>query len=110
MCNDIYLPSAATAPTNLMAVQEGPTSIQVSWTPPTPPGDTTGYSIYYSSNGSSGSVNVSGQSTNNHLLIGLQNGASYTIFIVGTSKHFSSGRVKYQNSILLSELLQLMSL
>ena len=96
--------SVASAPTNLIAVQEGPTGIQVSWTPPTPLGDTTGYRIYYSG-GSSGSVDVSGGSTDNHLLTGLQNGVSYTISIVGTSEHFFSNRVDYPNSISLSELL-----
>ena len=91
-----------------MAVQEGPTGIQVSWTPPTPLGDTTGYRIYYSG-GSSGSMNVSGSSTDNHLLADLQNGVSYTIFIVGTSEHLPSDRVDYPNSIKMSELLQLVS-
>ena len=100
----VLLP-AASAPTNLMAVQEGPTGIRVSWTPPTPLGDTTGYRIYYSG-GSSGSVDVSGGSTDNHLLTGLQNGASYTISIVGTSEHFFSDRVDYPNSITLSKFLQ----
>ena len=101
-------PSVASAPTNLMAVQEGPTGIQVSWTPPTPLRDTTGYRIYYSG-GSSGSVNVSGGSTDNHLLDGLQNGTNYTICIVGTSRHFFSEEIKTPKSITLSELLQLVS-
>ena len=92
-----------------MAVQEGPTGIRVSWTPPTPLGDTTGYRIYYSG-GSSGSVDVSRGSTDNHTLTGLQNGTSYTISIVGTSEHLPSDRVDYPNSITLSELLQHMSL
>ena len=84
VCNDVMfniLPPVASAPTNLMAVQEGPTSIQVSWSPPTPLGDTIGYRIYYSG-GSSGSVNVSDGSTDNYLLTGLQNGDTYTISIV----------------------------
>ena len=89
-----------------MAVQEGATGIQVSWTPPTPLGDTTGYRIYYSS-GSSGSVDISGGSTDNHTLTGLQNGASYTISIVGASEHLTSDHVTYQSGIPLSELLQL---
>ena len=72
-----------------MVVQEGPTSIRVSWSPPTPLGDTTGYRIYYSG-GSSGSVNVSGGSTDNYLLTGLQNGESYNISIVTVSQHFTS--------------------
>ena len=72
-----------------MAVQEGPTSIRVSWSPPTPLGDTTGYRISYSG-GSSGSVDVSDGSTDNYPLTGLQSGASYTISIVGTSLHLPS--------------------
>ena len=102
---DLLLPPAASAPTDLTAVQEGLTGIRVSWTPPTPLGDTTGYRIYYSG-GSSGSVDVSGGSTDNHTLTGLQNGASYTISIVGTSDHLPSDRVDYQESITLSTFLQ----
>ena len=97
--------TAASAPTNLMAVQEGPTSIQVSWIPPSPLGNTTGYIICYSGK-TSGSVNVSDGATDNHLLTGLQNGASYNISIVGTSTHFFSEHVNYPNNIPLSELLQ----
>ena len=69
-----------------MAVQEGRTSIQVSWSPPTPLGDTTGYRIYYSG-GSNGSEDVSDGSTDNYLLTGLQNGESYNVSIVATSQH-----------------------
>ena len=88
-----------------MAVQEGPTGIRVSWTPPTPLGDTTGYRIYYSG-GSGGTVDVNGGSTDNRLLTGLKNGASYTISIVGISEHLISDHVHYLSSIPLSELLQ----
>ena len=76
-----------------MAVQGGPTSIIVSWSPPTPLGDTTGYRIYYSDGDSSDSVDVSGGSTDNYTLTGLQNGDSYTISIVATSQHFPSESV-----------------
>lgn len=86
-----------------MAVQEGPTGIRVSWTPPTPLGDTNRYRIYYSG-GSSGSVNVNGGSKDNHLVIDLQNGATYTIFIMGKSKHFPSEHVDFPSSISLGEL------
>ena len=95
VCAYLFLfPPVASAPTNLMAVQEGLTSIRVCWTPPTPQGDTIGYRINYSG-GSSGSVDVSDGSTDNYLLTGLQNGTSYNIFIVGTSEHFFSDRVNY---------------
>ena len=100
------LPPVASDPTNLMAVQEGPTGIRVSWTPPTPLGNTTGYRIYYSG-GSSDSVDVSGGSTDNYLLTGLQNGAQYTIIIVAKSKHFFNNKTESPYIITLSELLRL---
>ena len=79
-----------------MAVQEGLTSVQVSWSPPSPLEDTTGYRISYSG-GSSGSVDVSDGSTSTHTLTGLLNGASYTISIVGTSLHLPSGSIQVMN-------------
>ena len=87
-----------------MAVQEGLTGIRVSWTPPFPFRTTTGYRIFYSG-GSSGSVDISDRDTDNHLLSDLVNGASYTIFIVGTSPHYYSEEVVYPDTITLSELL-----
>ena len=85
----IILPPVPSAPTNLTAVQEGPTNIRVSWSPPTPLRDTIGYRIYYSG-GSSGSEDVSDGSTDNYLLIGLQNGDIYNISIVATSQRYRS--------------------
>ena len=85
----VVLPPVASAPSNLTALQEGPTSVRVSWSPPSRLGDTTGYRISYSG-GSSGSVNISDGSTNTHTLTGLVNRDSYTISIVGTSQHFFS--------------------
>ena len=96
-------PPLALAPTGLTVVQEGPTGIRVSWTPPTPLENTTGYRIYYSG-GSSGSEDVSNGSTHNHLLTGLQNGASYNISIVGTFDHLPSERVEYTYIIKLGKL------
>ena len=72
-----------------MAVQEGLTSIRVSWSPPTPLGYTTGYRIYYSG-GSSGSEDVSGGSTDSYLLTNLVMETNYTISIVATSQHLPS--------------------
>ena len=64
----------------MTAVQTGPTSITVSWSPSS---DATGYRIDYdSSGGDSGSVTVSGGSTDMETLTGLQNG---DISIVATS-------------------------
>ena len=78
--------TAASLPSGATAVQDGPTSIRVSWTPPSPPGDTTGYRIYYTRAGSSSnSVAVDGGNTNSRTLMGLTNGETYTISVVGTS-------------------------
>ena len=101
----LILITVASAPTDLMAVQENSTAIRVSWTPPTPLRDTTGYIVYYSG-GSSGRVNVTDGETDRYLLTDLQNGDSYNISIVGKSTHFFSERVFYPSSFPLSELLQ----
>ena len=79
-----------------MADQEGLTNVRVSWSPPSPLWDTTGYRISYSG-GNSGSVDFSGGSTNTRTLIGLENGASYTISIVGTSQHYYSDAIQVMN-------------
>ena len=78
------LSAAASPPSGVTAVQDGPTSIRVSWTPSS---DATGYGISYTGGSSSDSVAVG--DTNNHALMGLTNGETYTISIVGTSS--SSG-------------------
>ena len=88
-----------------MAVQEGPTSVRVSWSLPTPPGDTTGYRISYSG-GSSGSVDISNGSTNNYLLTGLQSGASYTISIVGTSLHLPSDPLSQSIELVIGNIIR----
>ena len=92
----IYFPPVASPPSGATAVQDGPTSIRVTWTPPSPLGDTTGYRISYTGGGggSSGSVDVDGGSTNSHTLMGLTNGETYTISIVGTSSISPSAPVE----------------
>ena len=104
----LLLPPVASAPTSVIAVQEGLTSIRVSWSPPTPLGNTTGYRIYYSG-GSSGSEDVSGGSTDNYLLTGLQNGESFTISIVGTSQHLPSESVAVDMEVRLGKDLYMCS-
>ena len=84
----VYL--VASPPTEVTAVQDGPTSIRVTWTPPSPLGDTTGYRISFTGGGSSDSVDVSGGNTNSHTLTGLQNGQTYTVSVIGTSQHLFS--------------------
>ena len=75
-----------------MAVQDGATSVLVSWSPPTPLGDTTGYIISYTG-GSSGSDAISGGSTESYHLSHLQNGSTYIITVVATSQHLPSDAV-----------------
>ena len=70
-------------PNGAMAVQHGPTSITVTWTASS---DATGYRISYTGGeGSSGTVDVDGGNTNSHTLMGLTNGETYTISIMGTA-------------------------
>ena len=77
----------------MTAVRDGPTSIRVSWTPPSPLEDTStsGYRIYYTrAGGSSDSEDIDGGNTNTHTLMGLTNGETYTISIVGRSSTSST--------------------
>ena len=101
MCYICYV-LVASPPSDVTAIQVGPTSINVSWTPPTPLGDTTGFIIYYTITDSSrsGSVNVTDGSTNEHTLTNLQNGDTYKISMIATSQHFSSNTVD-GNSVML---------
>ena len=75
----------------MTAVQTGPTSILVSWSPSS---DATGYQIEYKSVlAGSGSVDVSGGYTDEYTLSSLTNGGTYNISIVATSQHFPSDAV-----------------
>ena len=74
----------------MTAVQDGPTSIRVSWTVST---DATGYMIHYTSASDSGNETVSDGSTETHTLTGLVNGETYTISIVATSNNLPSESV-----------------
>ena len=80
---DSAIPPVTSAPTNVMAVQEDPDGIRVTWTPSS---DANGYIISYIDGSSSGSVTVDGGSIDSHTLMDLQNGATYTISIVATSE------------------------
>ena len=75
----LYFSSAASPPTDVTAVQDGPTSIRVTWTPPSPLGDTTGYRISFTGGSD---VSITGASTESYTLTGLTNGETYTISIV----------------------------
>ena len=73
------------------AVQDGPTSIRVSWTPSS---DATGYRIHYtSSRGDGGSEDVSGGHSDSHTLTGLVKEDTYTISIMATFHTLSSSAI-----------------
>ena len=98
-----HLFTVASAPTDLKVVQEGLTSVRVSWTPPDPLGDTTGYRIYYT-NGSGGAVgteDVGDPRSTEFLVQGLVSGSSYSVSLQATSQHIPSE--------LLSQSLQLVA-
>ena len=66
----------------MTAVQNGSTSIIVTWTVSS---DATGYRIHYTSDSDSGSETVSDGSTETHTLIGLVDGETYIILILAIS-------------------------
>ena len=84
--------AGAFPPTDVRAVQDGPTSIRVTWTPPSPLRDTTGYRISFSGEGSSDSVSVNGESSY-IILANLESGEIYNISIIATSSHLPSESV-----------------
>ena len=92
-CSTLH--SVAVAPTGFAGeVLDNLTSVELTWTPPNPPLDTSGYMIEYDNGGdgnnAKGSVPVDGVSTTSLVLTGLQNGTTYNISIIGTSEHFPS--------------------
>ena len=88
----------------MTAVQDGPSSIRVTWTPPSPLGDTTGYRISFTGGGNSNSVDVIGGDTNTFLVTGLVEEAIYNVSIVGTSQHLHSTTVPVPGPVILGEL------
>ena len=69
----------------MTAVQNGPTSIRIAWTPPDPLDSITGYTILYTRVGSNrGIVLVNDRSSNSLTLANLHSGETYTISIAST--------------------------
>ena len=85
----------AAPPTDLTASRSSSTTVEVSWTSPSPLGDTTGYIISYTNllSEATDSVSISGASTDNYMLTGVSSTAEYNISIVGTSQHLPSNSV-----------------
>ena len=64
-------------------------SIEVMWTPPTLADAVTGYIIYYSGDGGSNeAVQVTGGSTNSHILTELSPNINYMISVATTSSQY----------------------
>ena len=77
----------------MTAIQEGATIIRVIWFTTNSPRNVIGYRIYYRGP-TNDSVDVDDPQANTHLLTGLKNNASYTIFIVSKSIHLPSERLE----------------
>ena len=86
-----FVYAAADSPTGLTAerLPQEPGSFRVSWTPPASLANLTGYHIYYSGAGDSGSVDV-GASTTEVTIDNRTAGVTYTITMVALSPHLPS--------------------
>ena len=83
----LYL-TVASAPDSLSLKQDGETTVIVSWTVPTPPGDTTGYRVYYTTDNM---IEIIVDSNSSPItLTSLEPLNEYEISVVGLSEHFSS--------------------
>ena len=80
----------ATAPQHVSLVQNNESSINVTWDPPNPPGDTTGYRVFYRQGTMTKSKTVTGASSTFTVLNDLQPGCAYNISVAGLSEHLPS--------------------
>ena len=83
----LYL-TVASVPDSLSLKQDGETTVIVSWTLPTPPGDTTGYRVYYTTDNM---IEIIMDTNSSPItLTSLEPLKEYNISVVGLSEHFSS--------------------
>ena len=87
--------TVASKPTNLLLKQDGPIKITVSWGPPSPPGHTVGYRVYYTTNNTGQCTSPADtimdiSDTTTITLTGLTGGCYYTVFVTGLSEHLPS--------------------
>ena len=87
--------TVASEPTNLTLKQDGSMKITVSWDPPSPPGHTVGYRVYYTTNNteqctSPADTTIDISDTTTITLTGLTGGCYYTVFVAGLSEHLPS--------------------
>ena len=94
----LFTHAAAVPPGFMTGVQESATSVLIVWFTPNPLDNVIGYRIYYRGP-TNDTVDVDDPQTNTHLLTGLRNNASYTVFIVSKSIHLPSKRLQNFNPI-----------
>ena len=101
-CSCILYLTVASAPDSLSLKQDGETTVIVSWTVPTPPGDTTGYRVYYTTDNV---IEISIDTNSSPItLTSLEPLKEYNISVVGLSEHFSSEPIT--SSIFLGEFIK----
>ena len=90
-----FLCTAANSPTGLTAelLPQKPGSFRVSWTPPASAANLTGYRIYYSGAGGSGSMDVNASATE-VTINDNKTSVTYTIILVALSPHLPSPAVQ----------------
>ena len=91
--------TATAPPTGVTAVQEGPTSVTVSWTQS---GTVTGYWINYVSAGGEDSGSAGPITGTSHTLDNLQDGLTYTITVIAMGNHLPSQST--QNTVQICKL------
>ena len=91
-CTCILCLTVASAPDSLSLKQDGETTVIVSWTVPTPPGDTTGYRVYYTTDNMN-ETSIVDTNSSPITLTSLEPLNKYNISVVGLSEHFSSERI-----------------
>ena len=88
----------ASPPTTPESVRLSHTSLLITWTPPSPLGDTSGYIIHYYQLGPTpynDSYTITGGNSSSYVLTGLSPNGSYEIYLTGTSLHFPSNSIVF---------------
>ena len=104
LCDNAYvgllfhsLHTVASPPYEVLAFQEGPTTVHVIWDHPDRLNETIGFQIYYTgpTNGSLASDDIV---SNYYIITGLVNGGSYHISVAGKSLHLESAQSEAHNN------------
>jgi hypothetical protein len=80
----------ANAPQHISLVQNNESSINVTWDPPNPPGNTTGYKVFYRQGTMIKNKTVTNASSTFTVLNDLQPGRTYNVSVAGLSDHLPS--------------------